>query len=112
MRKTLLDKCEEVIDCTTWPFIRCNLSTDKIFNDLIQFHGNDSLSPVSNYYKEQNSIDGSQSLHSVSASKVGLKGLTPINNAGRNGPTWGKTPINATLGAAPSQLTGFTAVSS
>lgn len=35
MRRTLLEKCEEVIDGTTWPFGRNNLSTAKIFNDLI-----------------------------------------------------------------------------
>lgn len=35
MRRTLLEKCEEVVDGTTWPFVRNNLSTAKIFNDLI-----------------------------------------------------------------------------
>ena len=35
MRKTLLEKCEEVIEGTTWPFGRNNLSTFKIFNDLL-----------------------------------------------------------------------------
>jgi len=44
MRKTLLEKCEEVIDNTSWPFIKNNLKTSKIFNDLMQFHNsvNDS----------------------------------------------------------------------
>ena len=35
MRKTLLEKCEEVIDNTSWPFIKNNLKTSKIFNDLM-----------------------------------------------------------------------------
>ena len=39
MRKTLLEKCEEVISYTPWPFARNNLTTAKIFNDLLQFHG-------------------------------------------------------------------------
>jgi hypothetical protein len=55
MRRTLLEKCEEVIDGTTWPFGRNNLSTAKIFNDLVQFHG-ESINP--NAYFNQTSIDG------------------------------------------------------
>jgi hypothetical protein len=39
IRLTLLEKCEEVIENTTWPFATHNLTTSKIFNDLIQFHG-------------------------------------------------------------------------
>ena len=35
MRKTLLEKCEEVIDNMAWPFGKQNLKTDKIFNDLL-----------------------------------------------------------------------------
>ena len=35
MRNTLLEKCEEVIDNTSWPFIKNNLKTKKIFNDLL-----------------------------------------------------------------------------
>jgi len=38
MRKTLLEKCEEVIDATYFPFIKNNLKTAKIFNDLMQYH--------------------------------------------------------------------------
>ena len=38
MRKTLLEKCEEVIDNTSWPFKSNNLKTGKIFNDLLQYH--------------------------------------------------------------------------
>ena len=38
MRKTLLEKCEEVIDNTSWPFKKNNLKTDKIFNDLMAYH--------------------------------------------------------------------------
>jgi hypothetical protein len=78
MRRTLLEKCEEVIDGTTWPFGRNNLSTAKIFNDLIQFHGENVNSP--NAYFNQTSIDGSGSLHSVSQSKALLKhNMTPGN---------------------------------
>ena len=35
MRKTLLDKCEEVVDTMQWPFNNNNLSTTKIFHDLV-----------------------------------------------------------------------------
>lgn len=35
MRKTLLDKCEEVVDTMQWPFTNNNLSTTKIFHDLV-----------------------------------------------------------------------------
>ena len=38
MRKTLLEKCEEVVEATYFPFGKNNLKTAKIFNDLIQFH--------------------------------------------------------------------------
>ena len=38
MRKTLCDKCEQVISSMPWPFSQNNLSTDKIFNDLLQYH--------------------------------------------------------------------------
>lgn len=56
MRKTLLEKCEEVISYTPWPFTRNNLTTAKIFNDLLQFHG-DFVSAAQFY--NQPSIDGS-----------------------------------------------------
>ena len=39
IRLTLLEKCEEIIENTSWPFVTHNLTTTKIFNDLIQFHG-------------------------------------------------------------------------
>tara|TARA_B110000285_G_C15099206_1_gene603966 strand:- start:82 stop:261 length:180 start_codon:yes stop_codon:yes gene_type:complete len=38
MRKTLLAKCEEVIDRTNWPFKKNNLKPEKIFNDLMAYH--------------------------------------------------------------------------
>jgi len=38
MRKTLLEKCEEVVDGTFFPFVKNNLKTQKIFNDLVQYH--------------------------------------------------------------------------
>jgi hypothetical protein len=38
MRKTLLEKCEEVVDGTFFPFLKNNLKTQKIFNDLVQYH--------------------------------------------------------------------------
>ena len=39
IRLTLLEKCEEILENTPWPFSSHNLTTRKIFNDLIQFHG-------------------------------------------------------------------------
>lgn len=38
MRRTLLEKCEELISQTQWPFVSSNLNPDKIFRDLVQFH--------------------------------------------------------------------------
>ena len=38
MRKTLLEKCEEVVEATYFPFGKNNLKTSKIFNDLVQFY--------------------------------------------------------------------------
>jgi hypothetical protein len=35
MRRTLLEKCEEIIDSMQWPFGVNNLRTDKIFHDLL-----------------------------------------------------------------------------
>ena len=35
MRRTLLEKCEEIIDSMQWPFGVNNLRTEKIFNDLL-----------------------------------------------------------------------------
>lgn len=39
MRKTLVDKCEEVINNNTWPHGSSDLRTGKIFKDLLQFYG-------------------------------------------------------------------------
>lgn len=40
MRSTLLEKCEEIMSQTHWPFAASNLSTEKIFHDLRQYHNN------------------------------------------------------------------------
>jgi len=42
MRQTLLDKCEEIVNLTEWPFGQFSLSTEKIFSDLLQYHGGES----------------------------------------------------------------------
>ena len=39
MRKTLVDKCEEVINNNQWPHGQQDLRTGKIFRDLLQFYG-------------------------------------------------------------------------
>lgn len=39
MRKTLVDKCEEVINNNHWPHGSQDLRTAKIFKDLLQFYG-------------------------------------------------------------------------
>jgi hypothetical protein len=39
MRKTLIDKCEEVINNSRWPHGETDLRTGKIFKDLLQFYG-------------------------------------------------------------------------
>lgn len=35
MRKTLLEKCEEVMSRMNWPFGKNNLKTEKVFKDLV-----------------------------------------------------------------------------
>ena len=39
MRKTLIDKCEEVINNNKWPHGETDLRTGKIFKDLLSFYG-------------------------------------------------------------------------
>ena len=39
MRRTLVDKCEEVINGGAWPHGSQDLRTGKIFRDLLQFYG-------------------------------------------------------------------------
>ena len=39
MRRTLVDKCEEIINSHQWPHGNQDLRTGKIFRDLLQFYG-------------------------------------------------------------------------
>jgi len=39
MRKTLIEKCEEIINDNSWPHGEKGLRTGKIFKDLLQFYG-------------------------------------------------------------------------
>lgn len=39
MRRTLIDKCDEVINQNVWPHATQDLRTAKIFRDLLQFYG-------------------------------------------------------------------------
>ena len=41
MRRTLLEKCEQMIANTNWPYLLKNLRTQKIFNDLHQYYMNE-----------------------------------------------------------------------
>ena len=90
MRKTLLEKCEEVIDNTSWPFIKNNLKTSKIFNDLVQFHAHDSgdLSKpltldVSSKGKLPIGRKGSQKpAISTRSGVTGLTGMSPSKKSG------------------------------
>ena len=41
MRRTLIDKCEELINSEQWPHGNQNLRTAKIFKDLMQFYTSD-----------------------------------------------------------------------
>lgn len=38
MRRTLSDKCEQMVSVIDWPFTQEKLSTHKIFNDLLSYH--------------------------------------------------------------------------
>ena len=46
-----MNKCNEVIHSTQWPFMSNDLTTQKIFNDLVQYHvsylGNAKMSAIS-----------------------------------------------------------------
>jgi hypothetical protein len=43
MRQALLDKSEEMVESTQWPFVSKNLKSNKIFNDLYQYYFDSSL---------------------------------------------------------------------
>jgi len=62
MRKTLLEKCEEVVDSLVWPFQKNNLKPEKIFNDLIQFHQDHNNTSMSGALGLLNSITQEDSL--------------------------------------------------
>lgn len=49
----LLDKCDEIIEASEYPFQRFNLRTQKVFNDLVQF----SQDPLSSMVRQTQSID-------------------------------------------------------
>jgi hypothetical protein len=38
MKKTLIGKCQEIISNSSGPFKERNLTTAKIFKDLLEFH--------------------------------------------------------------------------
>ena len=38
MTKTLIGKCQEIATNSLYPFQEKNLTTTKIFNDLVEFH--------------------------------------------------------------------------
>lgn len=82
MRKTLLEKCEEIIDTTQWPFIHNNLKTEKIFNDLIQFHTEHGGSR--DRFRGDITVDMTME-DSISGSKVNLKKLNVPGGIGRKG---------------------------
>ena len=49
MRRTLVDKCEEVINGDAWPHGGQDLRTGKVFRDLLQFYGNKEHSMSTNF---------------------------------------------------------------
>jgi hypothetical protein len=51
LRRMLLDKCDEIIDASEYPFQRYNLRTQKVFNDLVQY----SLDPHSSIVRQSQS---------------------------------------------------------
>ena len=81
MRKTLLEKCEEIIDTMQWPFIQNNLKTGKIFNDLVQFHTETATREGT---RENITYDFTME-DSVTSSKVNLKKLNVYGGIGRKG---------------------------
>ena len=40
MRKTLIDKCEEIINNQSKSHADQNIKTDKVFKDLVQYYNN------------------------------------------------------------------------
>ena len=83
MRRTLLEKCEEIIDSMQWPFGVNNLRTEKIFNDLLQFHtdhggsGDDTRGNMTDQM--------TMAEDSVASSKFNLKKLNVPGGIGRKG---------------------------
>ena len=44
MRKTLVDKCDEIINGEQWPGRSENIDTQRIFKDLMNFHASFDIS--------------------------------------------------------------------
>ena len=81
MRSTLLEKCEEVMANTQWPFATNHLSTEKIFNDLRQYHNNPG-EPGFLQRGHSLSYDGSDGAivrkYSNQPKKYSMQGMTPM----------------------------------
>ena len=66
MRSTLIDKCEQMIEATSWPYLQRNLKGQKVFMDLYQYY----YDHVSNFSK----------INNASSANVGLKSPSPTLN--------------------------------
>ena len=104
MKKTLLEKCEEVIETTYWPFTKNNLKTMKVFQDLLQYHDSqgltktllntqsvdDSLMSHSTQLQKLNSVSGANHMRKASyqngkhTAASGITGLTGFTNNSSN----------------------------
>lgn len=84
MRKTLLEKCEEIIDTMQWPFIHNNLKTEKIFNDLVQYHTEHGGSRGGDETRGNLTVDLSLE-DSITGSKDNLKRINLAGGIGRKG---------------------------
>ena len=99
MRKTLLDKCEEVIDYTYWPFGKNGLTTAKIFNDLVQYHN------------EQHKNDGSLQVQHL-ATEVDASSSKKLHGVSRHHQQVILSPPGKYTAGLKSVLTGYTASTS
>ena len=74
MRKTLLNKCEEVMDRTNWPFKKKNLKPEKVFNDLMEYHNGEFSTRDNLNLTLINESSALQSKNALSKAGFGRKG--------------------------------------
>jgi len=95
MRKTLLEKCEEIVENTYFPFGKNNLKTAKIFSDLIHFH-NIEFNKAAINLPQQLLLE--ESIYNAGSNPGLLKMRGSIQSPKKNTVTGAKTSLTAMMG--------------